>query len=216
MSSAFSVKNLISKFQNPHLVMAEISAQLVNDLRAKTGAGLMDCKRALVESNGDQTQAIESLRKKGIASAVKKADRSANEGVISSYIHLGGKVGVLIEVNCETDFVAKNEQFQALAKDLCMQIAAASPLFVTREQAPVELVEKEKEIAAAQVAGKPAPAVEKIVQGKLDKWFGTVCLLEQPFVKDQNKTVKEYIAEAIARTGENIVVRRFTRYAIGD
>ncbi len=196
--------------------MAEISAQLVNDLRAKTGAGLMDCKRALVESNGDQALAIESLRKKGIASAVKKADRSANEGVIMSYIHLGGKVGVLIEVNCETDFVAKNDQFQALAKDLCMQIAAASPLFVAREQVPAELLEKEKEIAAAQVLGKPPQAVEKIVQGKIDKWYGTVCLLEQPFVKDQNKTVKEYIAENIARTGENIVVRRFTRYAIGD
>jgi len=196
--------------------MADISATMVNELRAKTGAGLMDCKRALVENKGDQNTAAEWLRKKGIASAVKKADRAAKEGIITSYIHLGGKVGVLIEVNCETDFVAKTDEFQALAKDLCMQIAAASPLFVVREQAPAELVEKEKEIAAAQVVGKPAPAVEKIVQGKIDKWFGTVCLLEQPFVRDQNKTVKDYIAEAIARTGENIVVRRFVRYAIGD
>ncbi len=196
--------------------MADISATMVNELRAKTGAGLMDCKRALVENNGDQTTAAEWLRKKGIASAVKKADRAAKEGIITSYIHLGGKVGVLIEVNCETDFVAKTDEFQALAKDLCMQIAAASPLYVAREQVPAELLEKEKEIAAAQVVGKPAPAIEKIVQGKIDKWYGTVCLLEQPFVRDQNKTVKEYIAEAIARTGENIVVRRFVRYAIGD
>jgi len=196
--------------------MADISATMVNELRSKTGAGLMDCKRALVENKGDQNAAAEWLRKKGIASAVKKADRAAKEGVVASYIHLGGKVGVLIEVNCETDFVAKTDEFQALAKDLCMQIAAASPLFVVREQVPVELLEKEKEIAAAQVVGKPAPAVEKIVQGKIDKWFGTVCLLEQPFVRDQNKTVKDYIAEAIARTGENIVVRRFVRYAIGD
>jgi elongation factor Ts len=196
--------------------MADISATMVNELRAKTGAGLMDCKRALVENNGDQTTAAEWLRKKGIASAVKKADRTAKEGIITSYIHLGGKVGVLIEVNCETDFVAKTDEFQALAKDLCMQIAAASPLFVGREQVSAELLEKEKEIAVAQVVGKPAPAVEKIVQGKIDKWYGTVCLLEQPFVKDQNKSVKDYIAENIARTGENIVVRRFVRYAIGD
>jgi elongation factor Ts len=196
--------------------MSDISATMVNELRAKTGAGLMDCKRALVESKGDQNAAAELLRKKGIASAVKKADRAAQEGIITSYIHMGGKVGVLIEVNCETDFVAKTDEFQGLAKDLCMQIAAASPLFVSREQAPADLLEKEKEIAAAQVAGKPAPAIEKIVQGKIDKWYGTVCLLEQPFVRDQNKTVKDYIAEAIARTGENIVVRRFVRYAIGD
>ncbi len=196
--------------------MADISATMVNELRAKTGAGLMDCKRALVENKGDQTSAAEWLRKKGIASAVKKADRAAQEGVVASYIHLGGKVGVLIEVNCETDFVAKTDEFQSLAKDLCMQIAAASPLFVAREQVPAELAEKEKEIAAAQVVGKPAPAIEKIVQGKIDKWYGTVCLLEQPFVRDQNKTVKDYIAESISRTGENIVVRRFVRYAIGD
>ena len=196
--------------------MAEISAQIVNALRAKTGAGLMDCKRALVESNGDENQAIEILRKKGIATAVKKGDRAANEGTITSYIHLGGKVGVLIEVNCETDFVAKNEQFQALAKDLCMQIAAASPLYVAREQVPAELIEKEKEIAAAQVAGKPPQAIEKIVQGKIDKFYGTVCLMEQPFVRDQSKTVKDYLTENILRIGENIVVRRFTRYAIGD
>ena len=196
--------------------MADISATMVNELRSKTGAGLMDCKRALVENKGDQGAAAEWLRKKGIASAVKKADRAASEGIVTSYIHLGGKVGVLIEVNCETDFVAKTDEFQALGKDLCMQIAAASPLFVSREVVPVELLEKEKEIAAAQVVGKPAPAVEKIVQGKIDKWYGTICLLEQPFVRDQNKTVKDYIAEAIARTGENIVVRRFVRYAIGD
>lgn len=196
--------------------MSDISATMVNELRAKTGAGLMDCKRALVESKGDQNAAAELLRKKGIASAVKKADRAAAEGIITSYIHMGGKVGVLIEVNCETDFVAKTDEFQGLARDLCMQIAAASPLFVGREQAPAELLEKEKEIAAAQVVGKPPAAIEKIVQGKIDKWYGTVCLLEQPFVRDQNKTVKDYIAEAIARTGENIVVRRFVRYAIGD
>jgi elongation factor Ts len=196
--------------------MADITATMVNELRSKTGAGLMDCKRALLEANGDQSVATDLLRKKGIASAVKKADRDASEGIVTSYIHLGGKVGVLIEVNCETDFVAKTDEFHALGKDLCMQIAAASPLYVARESVPAELVEKEKEIAAAQVAGKPAPAIEKIVQGKIDKWYGTICLLEQPFVRDQSKTVKEYIAEAVARTGENIVVRRFVRYAIGD
>jgi len=196
--------------------MADITATMVNELRSKTGAGLMDCKRALLEANGDQSVATDLLRKKGIASAVKKADRDASEGIVTSYIHLGGKVGVLIEVNCETDFVAKTDEFHALGKDLCMQIAAAIPLYVARESVPAELVEKEKEIAAAQVAGKPAPAIEKIVQGKIDKWYGTICLLEQPFVRDQSKTVKEYIAEAVARTGENIVVRRFVRYAIGD
>jgi len=196
--------------------MADISATMVNELRAKTGAGLMDCKRALVESNADEGKAIEILRKKGVASAVKKAGRTAQEGIVASYIHLGGKVGVLVEVNCETDFVAKTDEFQALAKDLCMQIAAASPRYVAREQVPAELLEKEKEIAAAQVVGKPAPAIEKIVQGKIEKWYSEACLLEQPFVRDQNKTVKDYIAEAIARTGENIVIRRFVRYAIGD
>jgi elongation factor Ts len=196
--------------------MADITASMVNELRGKTGAGLMDCKRALVETNGDQAQAADWLRKKGIASAGKKADRAAHEGVVSSYIHLGGKVGVLIELNCESDFVAKNEQFQALAKDLCMQIAAASPLYVSRDQVPADLIEKEKEIAAAQVIGKPAQAIEKIVQGKIDKWYGTICLLDQPFVKDQNKIVKDYIAENIARIGENIVVRRFARFALGE
>jgi elongation factor Ts len=192
-----------------------ITATQVNDLRAQTGAGLMDCKRALVETNGNVEEAITILRKKGAASAAKKADRLAKEGVVDSYIHLGGKVGVLIEVNCETDFVARNEDFRNFVKDLSLHIAAVNPTYVSRDQVPEEEIAKERDIAAAQVQGKPPAAVQKIVEGKLEKYFATVALLDQPFVKVPEKSVKEIITETIAKTGENIQVRRFVRYQLG-
>ena len=194
---------------------AQISAQLVNDLRKQTGVGLMDCKKALAEANGDMDEAIAYLRKKGMASAAKKADRAASEGTVQSYIHGGGRVGVMVELNCETDFVAKNADFQQLAKDICMHIAAASPLYVKREDVPEELVNKEKDVAVAQSEGKPAAAVESIVKGKLDKWYGQICLLEQPFVKNSDQTIQEILAQAIAKMGENMMVSRFARFQIG-
>jgi elongation factor Ts len=192
-----------------------ISAQMVNELRSATGAGLLDCKKALTEANGNVDEATTILRKKGAASAAKKADRTTKEGLIESYIHVGGKVGVLIEVNCETDFVARNDDFKQLCKDLCLQIAAANPLYVSREQVPEADVAKEREIAAAQVVGKPPAAVQKIVDGKLDKFYSTICLIDQPFVKLPEKTVKEIVTEKITKIGENIQIRRFTRYQLG-
>ena len=192
-----------------------ISAQMVNELRSATGAGLLDCKKALTEANGNVDEATTILRKKGAASAAKKADRTTKEGLIESYIHVGGKVGVLIEVNCETDFVARNDDFKQLCKDLCLQIAAANPLYVSREQVPEADVAKEREIAAAQVAGKPPAAVQKIVDGKLDKFYSTICLIDQPFVKLPEKTVTEIVTEKITKIGENIQIRRFTRYQLG-
>lgn len=193
-----------------------ISAQAVADLREKTGAGLLDCKRALTESNGNVEEAITILRKKGAASAAKKADRATKEGIIESYIHVGGKVGVLIEVNCETDFVARNEDFRAFVKDLCLQIAAASPQYVSREEVPEADVQKERDIAAAQVVGKPPAAVQKIVEGKLEKFYSTVCLVDQPFVKLPEKSVKDMVTEKITKIGENIQIRRFVRYQLGS
>jgi elongation factor Ts len=193
-----------------------ITATMVNDLRAQTGAAMMDCKRALVETSGNVEEAITILRKKGAASAAKRADRSAKEGTIYSYIHTGGKVGVLIEVNCETDFVGRNDDFKAVVHDFALHIAAANPLYVTRDEVPEVELAKERDIASAQVAGKPPAAVQKIVEGKLEKYYATVCLLDQPFVKQPEKTIKEILTEAIAKTGENIVVRRFTRYQLGS
>lgn len=193
-----------------------ITAQAVADLREKTGAGLLDCKKALTEANGNVEEAITLLRKKGAASAAKKAERATKEGIVESYIHIGGKVGVLIEVNCETDFVARNEDFRAFVKDLCLQIAAASPLYVSREEVPAADLQKERDIAAAQVQGKPPAAVQKIVEGKLDKYYSTICLLDQPFVKLPEKTVKDMVTERIAKIGENIQVRRFVRYQLGS
>ena len=193
-----------------------ISAQAVADLREKTGAGLLDCKKALTEANGNVEEAITILRKKGAASAAKKAERATKEGIVESYIHVGGKVGVLIEVNCETDFVARNEDFRAFVKDLCLQIAAASPLYVSRESVPEADLQKERDIAAAQVQGKPPAAVQKIVEGKLEKYYSTVCLIDQPFVKQPEKTVKEMVTEKIAKIGENIQIRRFVRYQLGS
>jgi elongation factor Ts len=195
--------------------MSAITAELVNKLRQKTNAGMMDCKKALTESNGDFEAAETVLRKKGIAKAEGKADRATKEGVISSYIHLAGRVGVLIEVNCETDFVAKNENFQALVKDLCLHIAAASPRYLQREDVPADIVAKEREIGAGQVAGKPANVLEKIVDGKMNKFYADNCLLEQPFIKNPDISITELVKSKIAELGENLVVRRFTRYAVG-
>jgi elongation factor Ts len=193
-----------------------ISAQAVADLREKTGAGLLDCKKALTESNGNVEEAITILRKKGAASAAKKAERATKDGLIHSYIHVGGKVGVMIEVNCETDFVARNEGFKAFVNDLCLQIAAASPLYVGRDEVPEAELAKERDIATAQVQGKPPAAVQKIVEGKVEKYYSTVCLLDQPFVKQPEKTVKEMLTEQVAKIGENIQVRRFVRYQLGS
>jgi elongation factor Ts len=188
---------------------------MVKELREKTGAGLLDCQKALTESKGNTEEAITILRKKGAASAAKKADRATKEGLIESYIHLGGKVGVMIEVNCETDFVARNEDFRGFCKDLCLQIAAASPTYVSREQVPEAEIQAERDIAQAQVAGKPPAAAQKIIEGKLDKYFSTICLLDQPFVKTPEKTVKEVLTERISKTGENIAIRRFARFQLG-
>jgi elongation factor Ts len=192
-----------------------ITAQMVGDLREKTGAGLLDCKKALTEANGNVEEAITLLRKRGAASAAKKAERATREGLIESYIHVGGKVGVMIEVNCETDFVARNDEFKTLCRDLCLQIAAANPVCVRREEVPEADVAKERDIASAQVAGKPPAAIQKIIEGKLEKYYSTVCLLDQPFVKLPEKSVKDLITEKIAKIGENIQVRRFVRYQLG-
>ncbi len=192
-----------------------ITATLVNTLREKTGAGMMDCKKALVEANGNVEEAETILRKKGVASAAKKAGRAANQGLIESYIHLGGKIGVLVEVNCETDFVAKTDDFKNFVKDLCMQVAAANPLYVTRDQVPEADLAKEREIAASQVAGKPPAAIQKIVEGKLEKYYQTICLVDQPFVKNPDVTVKDLLTERIAKLGENMLIRRFVRFQLG-
>ncbi|RMG19861.1 MAG: translation elongation factor Ts [Deltaproteobacteria bacterium] len=198
--------------------MAQISASLVKQLRDQTGAGMMDCKKALTETGGDIEKAVDWLRQKGISKAAKKAGRAATEGKVASYIHAGGKIGVLIEVNCETDFAAKNEQFQQLVKDLAMHIAATNPLAVRREDLDPSILDKEREIYRAQALeeGKPEKVVDKIVEGRLEKFVKEQCLLEQPFVKDPDKTVGELVQEAIATIGENIQVRRFTRYVLGE
>ena len=176
----------------------------------------MDCKKALVESDGDIEKAITILRKKGMASASKKAGRATSEGLVESYIHLGGKVGVLIEVNCETDFVAKTDDFKSFVKDLCLHVAAVNPVCVSREQVPADLVEKEREIAASQAEGKPPAAVQKIIEGKLNKYYATACMLDQPFVKDSDKSVQDVLSEQISKLGENMVINRFTRFQIGE
>ena len=196
--------------------MAEITAQMVASLRAKTGAGLIDCKKALMESNGVEEEAVTILKKKGMASAAKKAGRSAQEGLIQSYIHMGGKLGVLLEVNCETDFVARNEEFKQMVLDICMHIAAANPLYLTKEDVPSELIAKETDIAKAQCVGKPEAAIAKIVEGKLNKWFGEICLLEQVFVRDSSMTIRDLITSKIAKMGENIVIKRFVRFQLGE
>ncbi len=198
--------------------MAEITAKMVQELREKTGAGMMDCKKVLTEAGGDFAKAEELLRKKGLAAAAKKSARAATEGAVASYIHMGGKIGVLVEVNCETDFVARTDAFQALVKDVAMQVAAAAPLCVRREEVPAELVAKELEIARSQAREqkKPEAIVEKIATGKVEKYYSEVCLLEQPFVKDDKKKVGDVLTEAVAKIGENIQVRRFARFVLGE
>jgi elongation factor Ts len=194
----------------------EVSPQTVKQLREKTNAGMMDCKRALAETGGDLEKAEALLRTKGIASAGKKASRATKEGIVASYIHLQGKVGVLVEVNCETDFVAKNEKFRDFVKDITLHIAAAHPQFVSREEVPASVLDSERAIYAGQVKGKPENVIDKIVAGKLDKFYSTVCLLEQGFIKNPDQTIKELVATKIAELGENIVIRRFTRYSVGE
>ncbi len=198
--------------------MATITADQVKQLRDKTGAGMMECKGALTEAGGDQDKAVDLLRKKGLASAAKRAGRATSNGVVGSYIHMGGKVGVLVEVNCETDFVARTDDFQTLVKELALHIAAADPRYVRREDVPADLLEKEKEIYRAQFAdsGKPAPVVEKIVEGKLGSYYSQVVLVDQPSVRDPNVTISQLIAQASAKTGENIAVSRFARFKVGE
>ena len=187
-------------------------------LRSSTGAGMMDCKKALTETNGNFEEAIKWLREKGIAAAAKKADRIAAEGVVGSYIHMGGKIGVLVEVNCETDFVAKSDAFQNLVKDIAMQIAAAKPLYVSSSEVPAAALDAEKEILTAQARneGKPENVIERMVEGRVKKYYKDVCLLDQDFVKDSSKTIREMINEAIMSIGEKITIRRFTRYEMGE
>jgi elongation factor Ts len=196
----------------------EISAKTVKELREKTGAGMMDCKNALKEANGDMDKAVEILRKKGIAKAEKKASREAKDGLIHAYIHPGGKLGVLVEVNCETDFVARNEDFQQFVHNLSMHIAASNPIAVDRENVPSIVVEREKRLFQEQAreSGKPENIIEKIVTGKLEKFFGETVLLEQSYIRDPEKTVKDYLTEIIAQIGENISIRSYVRYQIGD
>jgi len=193
-----------------------VKADLVKKLREKTGVGMMTCKQALREAGGDMEKAIEILRKKGEAKAMKHTGKAAKEGAVASYIHLGGKIGVLVEVSCETDFAVKSKDFKDLVKDLSMHIAAANPLYIKREDVQNEVIAKEKEIFKAQVQNKPASAIDKIVEGKMEKFYKETCLLEQPFVKNPEVTVKEYIISFIAKIGENIAVRRFTRYQLGE
>jgi len=193
-----------------------IMMDAIKKLRDKTSAGVVDCKKALKESNGDIDKAIEILRKQGAALASKKAGRSAKEGRIESYIHLGGKIGVLVEVNCESDFVARNDDFKLFVKDIAMQIAASSPLYLNKEDVPAESIRKETEIIKAQIKDKPAAAVDKITAGKLNKFYEDACLLEQPFIKDSNLKVKDVLTSMIAKIGENIVIKRFVRYMLGD
>ncbi|TVX93952.1 translation elongation factor Ts [Paenibacillus agilis] len=195
-----------------------VNASAVKELREKTGAGMLDCKKALEEANGDIARASEILREKGLAAAAKKGDRIATEGVVQSYIHANGRIGVLVEINCETDFVAMTDQFQAFAKDIAMHIAASAPKFVRRDEVSADEIEKEKEILKAQALneGKPEKIVEKMVEGRISKYYEEFCLLEQSFVKDPDKTIEELLNEKIATIGENISIRRFVRYELGE
>jgi len=202
--------------------MAEITAAAVKQLREKTGAGMMECKNALVEAEGNEEKAVNLLRERGLASAKKREGRIAAEGIVGSYIHMGGKVGVLVELNCETDFVARGEEFQQLVKDIAMHVAAAEPRYVTRADVPAEVLDKEREIARAQamndpkMANKPDQVIEKIVEGRLNKFYEESVLVDQPFVKAPEKTIGELVTEKTAKTGERIAVRRFTRYKMGE
>jgi len=196
----------------------EVNASAVKELREKTGAGMMDCKKALAETDGNLERAVDYLRQKGLAAAAKKADRVVTDGAVAAYVHPGGKIGVLVEINCQTDFVARTAEFQTLLKDIAMQVAAASPRCVRREEVPGEEIEKEKAIYRQQAleSGKPERVVEKIVEGKMERFFSEICLLEQSFIKDPDRKVSEIIVDAVARLGENIQIRRFTRYHLGE
>jgi len=196
----------------------DVSASIVKELRKKTGAGMMDCKKALAETAGDVQKAVDYLRQKGLAAATKKADRFAADGAVAAYVHAGGKLGALVEINCETDFVARTTEFQALLKDIAMQVAAANPRYVRREEIPEAELDKEKTIYRQQAleSGKPEKIVDKIVEGKMERFYSEICLLEQSFIKDQDKKVSEIINDAIARLGENIQIRRFARYHLGE
>ena len=198
--------------------MTDVSTALVKELRERTGAGIVNCKKALAEHGGDIEKAIDFLREKGLAAAAKKAGRAAQQGVVGSYIHGGGKIGVLVEVNCETDFVARTEEFQRLVKDVAMQVAAANPRCVRREEISDAELERERTVyrVQAEESGKPAKVIEKIVAGKVEKFYGENCLLEQAFIRDPGKTVQDVVNEAVGRTGENIVVNRFSRFQIGE
>lgn len=197
--------------------MTNITPNMIKELREKTGAGMMDCKKALTESQGDFEKAVDLLRQKGLATALKKAGRTASEGLIESYIHMG-KIGTIVEVNCETDFVARTDDFKELVKDIAMHITAANPLYLTREDVPQNVLEREKDIYRSQITDKPSHIVEKIVEGKLEKFYRDNCLLDQIFIKDpeQRKNIKDIITEKIAKLGENIIIRRFTRFQLGE
>jgi elongation factor Ts len=203
-------KELVSKL--------EITTENVKALREKTGVGMMNCKKALLESNGDMEKAVDILRALGLAAAARRAGRTAAEGVVDSYIHIGGKIGVLLEINCETDFVARNIEFQSFVKDIAMQVAASNPQYISREDVPDGIVSHEKEILKSQTLteGKPEKVADKIVEGRLEKFFSEVCLLDQPFIKDPKKSIKDLLGEFCAKIGENIVIRRFTRYQLGE
>jgi elongation factor Ts len=193
-----------------------ITADLIKKLREKTNAPMMDCKKALVEAQGDMEVATEILKKRGQIVALKKAGRTAKEGIIECYIHSNNKIGVLLEVNCETDFVARNEEFRKFAKDVCMQIAATSPAYVSREEVKKSIIEKEKEILKEQLKGKPEHMIEKIVEGKLEKFYSEVCLLDQPFIKDDKIAIKDCLSTLVGKIGENILIRRFVRFQVGE
>ena len=195
-----------------------ISAEMVRDLRERTGAGMMDCERALTEANGDMEKAIDLLREKGLAAAAKKAGRIAAEGIVEAYIHGGGRIGVLVEVNCETDFVAKTDEYKEFCRNIAMQIAAANPEYVTREEVPADVLEREKSIARAQAIndGKPEKILDKIVDGRIEKFYKEVCLMEQVYIKNNDQTVSQYLTEKIAKMGENISIRRFARFVVGE
>ena len=196
----------------------EITAGMVRDLRERSGAGIMECKSALAEAQGDPEQALQILRKRGLAGAVKRSGRTTSEGIVSSYIHPGGRVGVMLEVNCETDFVARTDEFREMVKNLAMHIAASQPRFLSREDVPAPVLASEREscMAQARSSGRPEAAIPKIVEGKMGKFFQESCLMEQPYVRDPGVSVKDYVTAVIAKTGENIRVRRFTRYALGE
>ena len=198
--------------------MAKITAEMVKELRQRSGAGMMDCKNALVKTNGDLESAFDYLKEQGLSKAAKKAGRIAAEGLVDAYVHMGGRIGVLVEVNCETDFVAKTDEFKAFVRDIAMHIAAANPQYLSKEDVPEDVIAKEKEILKAQALneGKPEKIAEKIVEGRIEKYFKEVCLLEQPFVKDPDKSIQDYVNEQIATIGEKISIRRFVRYQMGE